>query len=248
MNKSEAGKQISPVPRSLATTSSVTTIVREAANEPVMPVREKLLVSAGILVSFAVLFLGLDRLIAQTGGAGAHVVNPETWIDAYIPFVPQFVFAYLLYYPWVLMPVPILRSRAEFYHAVSAFALCQLSASTIFLLFPSYMTRPAVIGDGLPYELLRDLYHLDNGCNLIPSLHVAHSMLVALFFRALRPKLFPIVAFGTVMISASTVLVKQHYFLDIPAGMALAIVAYYASVPVYHRLRNRSSSSQLSFL
>jgi membrane-associated phospholipid phosphatase len=248
MNMREAGKQSSPAPRSLATPSSVTPIVREAVNEPVLAAREKLLVSAGILVSFAVLFLSLDRLIAQTGGMGAHAVHPETWIDAYIPFVPQFVFAYLLYYPWVLLPVPILRSRAEFYHAVSAFSLVQLTASTIFLLFPSYMTRPVVIGDGIAHELLRDLYHLDNGCNLIPSLHVAHSMLVALFFRALRPKLFPIVAFGTAMISASTVLVKQHYFLDIPAGMALAIVAYYASVPVYHRLRNRSSSSQLCSL
>lgn len=248
MTKSEAGKQISPVPRSSVTTSSVTTIVRGAVDEPALASREKLLVSAAILVSFALLFLTLDRVIAQTGGVGIRTVNPETWIDVYIPFVPQFVFAYLLYYAWVVLPVPILRSRAEFYHAVSAFALTQLVASTVFILFPSYMTRPAVIGDGLAHELLRNLYHLDNGCNLIPSLHVAHSMLVALFFRALRPKLFPIVAFGTVMISASTVLVKQHYFLDIPAGMALAFGAYYASVPIYHRLRNRSSSSELCSL
>jgi membrane-associated phospholipid phosphatase len=248
MTKSEAGEQISPATRGSGSTASLATIDRGAVDEPVLAVREKLLVSAAILVSFAVLFLTLDRVIAQGGGLGTRSVNPETWIDAYIPFVPEFVFAYLLYYAWVVLPVPILRSRAEFYHAVSAFSVVQLVAATIFLLFPSYMTRPVVIGDGIQHELLRDLYHLDNGCNLIPSLHVAHSMLVALFFRALRPKLFPVVAFGTAMISASTVLVKQHYFLDIPAGMVLAFVAYYASVPIYHRLRNRSSSSQLCSL
>jgi membrane-associated phospholipid phosphatase len=191
-----------------------------------------------MLVTFAVMFLTLDRVIAQTGGLGVRGINPETEFDASIPFVPQFVFAYLLYYPWVLTPIPILRSRAQFYHAVSAFGLVQLVATTIFMLFPSHMTRPVIIGDGISHELLRVMYRLDNGFNLIPSLHVAHSMLVALFFRSLRPKLFPIVAFGTLMISVSTVFVKQHYFLDIPAGMALAIVAYYASVPIYYRLRH----------
>ena len=69
MNNSEAEMQISPAPRSSATPSSVTPIVGQAADEPVLAAREKLLVSAGILVSFAVLFLTLDRVIAQTGVA-----------------------------------------------------------------------------------------------------------------------------------------------------------------------------------
>lgn len=230
MTNSEAGKRTRALSR--------TPILRQWLDEPSLGIVEKMVVSFGMLASFAVMFLLLDRVIAQSGGMGARGINPETALDASIPFIPQFVLAYLLYYPWVLLPVPILRSRAQFYHAVSAFAVAQLVATTIFMIFPSHMTRPVVIGDGLTHELVRTLYRLDNGFNLIPSLHVAHSVLVALFFRALRPKLFPAVAMGTLLISVSTVLIKQHYFLDIPAGMALAIVSYYVSVPIYLRLRN----------
>jgi membrane-associated phospholipid phosphatase len=230
MTKSEAAERITHPARTRSRHPSL--------DEPSLGMREKVLVSFGMLASFAVMFLLLDRVIAQLGGVSVRGINPETAIDASIPFVPQFVLPYLLYYPWVMLPVPILRSRAEFYHAVSAFLVAQLVAMTIFMIFPSHMTRPAVVGDGLTHEMVRTLYRLDNGFNLIPSLHVAHSVLVALFFRALRPKLFPAVAAGTLLISVSTVLIKQHYFLDIPAGMALAIVSYYASVPIYLRLRN----------
>jgi membrane-associated phospholipid phosphatase len=159
----------------------------------------------------------------------AQALPLETRIDAYIPFRPEFVFAYFLYYPWLLWPL-VLRRREAFLRALGCFALMQLCAGVIFVLFPSHMVRPTAIPAGVAGDLVRFIYRMDMGWNVFPSLHVGHSVLVALlFWKHGPPKLFPIVALGSALISASTVLIKQHYVVDIPAGLLLAWLCYCAA-------------------
>jgi membrane-associated phospholipid phosphatase len=172
-------------------------------------------------------FLYIDARNA-TLGITAQALPLETRIDAYIPFRAEFVFAYFLYYPWLLWPLA-LRQREVFFRALGAFALMQLFAGVIFVLFPSHMVRPTAIPAGFAGDLVRFIYRMDMGWNVFPSLHVGHSVLVALLFWKHGPKLFPIVAIGSALISASTVLIKQHYVVDIPAGLALAWFCYCAA-------------------
>ncbi len=194
-------------------------------------------VAALLVAACGGVFMYVDHLNAQLVAKGAHFTDIELRLDAHIPLVPAFVFAYLLYYVWILLPVVALREREHFYHAVAAFTVLQLAAVVTFLVFPTYMTRPVVAGTGLARDLVRWLYSADQGCNLIPSLHVGHTVLVAMFFRAQRSRWFPLVALGTALISASTVLIKQHYLVDVPAGFAFAVAAYYVTVPISHRMR-----------
>ncbi len=179
---------------------------------------------------FSFIFLNEENvLIAANGGRFAIL---ETRWDAYIPFAPNFVFAYYLYYPWVLLPLPILRERQIFYHTIFAFALLQAAALASFVALPSKMVRPELVGDGLAMDMMRAMYKADPGFNLLPSLHVAHSTLVALVFWKYGRKYFPAVAAGTLLISLSTVFIKQHYVIDIPAGLAFAWVAFLLSDPM----------------
>lgn len=184
-----------------------------------------------------------NALIAARGGRFAIL---ETRWDAYIPFAPYFVFAYYLYYPWVLLPVPILRERHVFYHTIFAFALLQTIAIASFLALPSRMVRPELTGDGIAMEMMRAMYKADPGFNLLPSLHVAHSTLVALVFWKYGRKYFPAVAAGTMMISLSTVFIKQHYVIDIPVGFAYAWIAFVLTDPATRKAWAHRLSTQFS--
>lgn len=168
-------------------------------------------------------FLYIDDLLASRS---PEPVPLALGVDAYIPFVPSFIFAYVLYYPFLLLPAPVLRKRADFYSAFVAFSLMQVCAAVTFVLVPSRMERPEVTGEGLAADLVRWVYSLDQGWNVLPSLHVGHSVLVALIYWSYGRRWFVPVALGTVLICVSTVLVKQHYLVDIPAGAALAWVLY----------------------
>jgi membrane-associated phospholipid phosphatase len=186
---------------------------------------EKIVLTLLLIIVSGRAFLYIDGHNAATVST-ALSTGLASPLDASIPFVPWFVLAYLLYYAWVVLPLPILGRRAAFYHAWSAFALVQLSACLMFVTMPSQMIRTDPIPGGVPGAILRWLYRYDQGFNVFPSLHVAHSVLVALIFWQYRRDWFPLVGFGALLIAASTVLIKQHYLVDIPAGALLAMVCY----------------------
>jgi membrane-associated phospholipid phosphatase len=212
-----------------------TSDIRTEAAEAIVPIAERLTVGVGLLVIFAVLFLGVNQWTAQRVSDGAPSFYPEIAIDAYIPFVPIFVFGYTLYYAWLFLPMLLLRTRAQFYQVMIGFNLVQLPALLFFLLYPSRMTRPLVPGHDIASRLVHFLYRLDPGFNLLPSLHVGHSVLVALFFHTFRPK-STWVTMGSVLIIVSTVLIKQHVVLDVLSGIALAVAARMGAPAIYQRL------------
>ena len=173
-------------------------------------------------------FLYIDAHNAALNARHAQLAL-ETPLDALVPFVPAFMFAYLLYYPWVLLPLFVLHEREPFVRAILAFGLMLVLAGTVFIVFPSHMVRPTVQGSGLAADLTRMMFRLDMGWNVFPSLHVGHSSLVAMIFvRHGRKYALPVVL-GSSLISLSTVMVKQHYVVDVPAGFLLAWLCFWAS-------------------
>jgi membrane-associated phospholipid phosphatase len=73
------------------------------------------------------------------------------------------------------------------------------------------------------------------GMIAFPSFHVAWSVLLA--YAALPwKKAFPFVAFWNALVIVSTVLLGWHYLVDVPAGLALAIVALAAGELTHRRL------------
>jgi membrane-associated phospholipid phosphatase len=207
---------------------------------------EKVAVALALLVGYAIVFLIVDEWNARSSLASKLRIDPRSPLDAAIPFIPGYVYPYLAYYPWLLVPIPILRTRAQFYGAVYAFVSTQMVAVAIYLIFPSQMERPLVTGEGLTASLVRLVYEVDRGYNIVPSLHVAHSVLVALLYRSLDPRRFPWVALGSGVICASTVFIKQHYLLDIPAGFAVAVACYYPTMALSQRRASPSSDAACS--
>ena len=148
-------------------------------------------------------------------------------LDSAIPFVPSFILIYILAYPqWVLGYILICRDSEELcYRVMAGEIISKLICGLFFIFLPTTMSRPEVVGDGIFEKLTRLIYSLDAPDNLFPSVHCAESWLC--FRCALEAKSLPrAYKWGslvfTLLVFASTVLVKQHVLVDIPAALIVA--------------------------
>jgi len=187
---------------------------------------EKLLVTFVFIVIAAYGYFYANELNHTLKKTGDSSVNIKTRWDDWIPFIPEFVYPYYIYYPFMLLVVPISRTRIQFYHVVTAFAILEASAILTFILFPTKVIRPEIIPTDITTILIHNIFSLDLGYNLLPSLHVGHSVLVSVFFYVYYRKYFIPVFMVAISICLSTVFIKQHYVIDIPFGIIYALSAY----------------------
>ena len=159
--------------------------------------------------------------------ASAHAVPPPPWLitrlDAAIPFVPAAVWVYMTWHPssFLIFCAPRQQFRRLCFAEFTAFLLC----SVMHLAWSVSIERPVLDSlTGPSASALRLIYAVDKPVNLFPSFHAA----VALILLQLRPQ-SRLLRLGLVTwmiaICVSCVLTKQHYVLDVIAGLALGGVA-----------------------
>lgn len=150
------------------------------------------------------------------------------WDEA-IPRQPGWAFVYVLFYPALLLPFAFRSFRQDLnvFSRVSAGYLLQLLACAPMFLMPIRVWHDPVSGSGLAVELLRLIYAVDEGFNVFPSMHVSYVSYLACVGVKLggRRMILPLWGF-TALIMASTLLVKQHYIVDLPAGLALGVATH----------------------
>src|SRR5262249_45830980 len=120
--------------------------------------------------------------------------------------------------------------------SVLAYLMVWIVAYVCFLAYPTVASRPAkVIGEGFVAWGLRFLYSADPPYNCFPSLHVAHSFVSALTCWRVHRGVGIAAALGASLVGVSTLFTKQHYVLDVVAGMFLATAAYVVFLRSYPR-------------
>lgn len=167
--------------------------------------------------------------------------SPKIALDDKIPLLSVFIIPYIWSYAyWAMGPMAV--SKCEKNHFADFMAACLvacLAGVVALALFPTYMNR---VEEGLyktvenptVFDKLREFWYSLDGSemayNLLPSFHCLNSTLCYLGVAGRRelPLWFRVYSFiTTLLIYASTVFVKQHFFLDIPTGIALAAIAYF---------------------
>lgn len=155
-------------------------------------------------------------------------------IDRAIPFVPFFVLFYILaYLQWAWHYLYHYRkSREDAYHFAMTDVLGRLLCLVIFIVLPSAISRPEITGNDIWSKLTAQIYSVDTPSNLFPSLHCLSSWIC--FRAALKmksaPKWYaPSQLVFSILVFASTVLIKQHFVVDIPAGIAAAEIGWFLS-------------------
>src|SRR5205085_4886332 len=128
------------------------------------------------------------------------------------------VVPYYTYFPLLFFfSVVTARDRRLMYEGVVGYLTTAAIAFVTFLLVPSRMIQPDISScTSTLCRMLESMYRLDDGFNIIPSLHVAYSTLVWMFFRRYMPELTWHVGIVVFLIALSTLLLKRHYFVDVP--------------------------------
>lgn len=182
-------------------------------------------------ITMLVLYSGLDTRNAKLLAEGGFILVPRTALDDALSFWPWLVVPYYSYFALLLFfSVLTIRDRRLTYEGVVGYLTIAAIAFITFFFVPSRMLQPDI--SSCPSTLCRMLaamYRLDDGFNILPSLHVAYSTLVWLFFRRYMPELRWYVGMLVFLIALATVLLKRHYFVDIPAGIVLATVVFHAA-------------------
>ena len=166
---------------------------------------------------------------------------PKIALDDRIPIVSVFIIPYIWSYAyWAMGPMAVSKCEKEHFADYMAASLVSCLAGVLVLaFFPTYMDRVAeglFVAPANPtvFDRLRMFWYSLDGSetayNLLPSFHCINSTLcylgvagrkeIPVWFRA-----YSLVT--TLLIYASTMYVKQHFFLDIITGVALAVAAYF---------------------
>ncbi|HXS99092.1 MAG TPA: phosphatase PAP2 family protein [Elusimicrobiota bacterium] len=148
-------------------------------------------------------------------------VLPTTALDRLVPFVPGATPLYLSYFLFLPLVLFTLRDEASFRRTLGAMVLAGAASAAVFFLWPTVLVRPHA--DGFLFGLVTSL---DSGANCCPSQHVALACIAALGLRDDRSRWAAPGALWAAAICASTLLIKQHYVVDVAAGAALAAACF----------------------
>jgi membrane-associated phospholipid phosphatase len=153
---------------------------------------------------------------------------PELSLDGLLPLRPVWSLVYgALYAFLIVLPVLVVRQEEQIRRTVFAYLTVWIAAYVCFLLYPTVAPRPeTVYGEGFGLWGLRFLYDSDPPYNCFPSLHVAHSFVSALTCYRLHRGLGLFAILCALLVGLSTLYTKQHYVLDVVAGILLACAAY----------------------
>lgn len=156
-------------------------------------------------------------------------------IDDVIPFVDWFVIFYVLWYPFLIGVGLILLIKDK--HAYERYALMVIigftSSIIFFWIFPNGQDlRPTSFEeDNIFTRMIGMLYASDTNTNVLPSMHVYGSLVgMIAIIDSDRVDNFWFVLFVCVMgvlISASTVFIKQHSILDGIAAIVMCLPLYF---------------------
>ena len=185
-----------------------------------------LLLLVGWIVYFALYFLTENLIPAEA----CHLVHSR--LDDIIPFREEFVIVYCFWYLLVFgsLLYYLLYDRERFVRLQVYIMFTQAAAMIVYILWPSIQDlRPTVF----PREnfftwVLSLIYAFDTPTGVCPSLHVAYSMGIASTWLGDRYasrgwKIF--VTAAAVVISVSTMFVKQHSAVDVIAAVGLGLAA-----------------------
>lgn len=164
----------------------------------------------------------------------SHIIYSA--LDDKIPFCEYFIIPYVLWYLYIAVATfyTLAKSKKDFIHLSSMVYLGMFGSMIICTVYPSWhLLRPDIttMNDNIFTKLVLYLWEVDNPAVIFPSMHVlvAVNITVALIMAdCMRGKTWWKVAavIYTVLVSASTVLIKQHSILDV--FLALVFVLPYS--------------------
>jgi membrane-associated phospholipid phosphatase len=153
----------------------------------------------------------------------------RTRLDDAIPFWPWTSWCYLPFYAAIfLIAIAGFRRRRLFDRAVKAVLIVMFLGALGHLTVGAEYPRPVLHPPfpDLSYAFLAWVQHIDPPGNVFPSLHVAHTTMLALILREDRRRLGTVALVMATLLALSTLTTKQHFLADVISGYVLALLGW----------------------
>ena len=157
-----------------------------------------------------------------------------TPLDVAIPLIPEFVWIYHSFIPVIALSlITSVKSRKLFLSTMASFALATLILSVFFILIPAHYPREQwdIAGDSASAWLVAATRLIDGPGNCLPSGHNTFAWMLMLFMQhsfLVKKHHWVKLAYilWAVLISISTLTLKQHYIVDVLSGVVMAYFCY----------------------
>lgn len=153
-----------------------------------------------------------------------------TSLDLAVPFVAESVWIYLSHIAMLFTGWWWMRHGHACTRQFWAIVLCTVLATFYFLFFPTQIPRltlDMVEADPATRAAWAFLLSADKPTNCFPSMHVALSALTAVGLVRASGKWWPWAPLWTAAIALSTITTRQHVWLDVAGGLALALACWW---------------------
>lgn len=177
-----------------------------------------------------ILTLSLFALYTPVNTPRGEIYSFKTIVDDYIPLWTSFLIFYISYYVLLVFTFIYLFRKQKYgllKNTLVAAIICYSVTYIFYWFFQNGIERPVIINRNVFDAIYTWINSWLAPYNAFPSLHVATSVICAISFYKARSSLFKSVLIWAVLICASTVLTKQHYFLDIPGGVVIGCVSFW---------------------
>ncbi|MBQ2863537.1 MAG: phosphatidic acid phosphatase [Clostridia bacterium] len=180
----------------------------------------------------------------ELGLPGRIYFPVESVLDAYIPFCEWFFIPYLFWFLYLagMVVYGCLFDSFAFRRYMYFIMVSYTVTIFIYVLFPTCQNlRPAAFDrDNILTRMIAGFYEYDTNTNVCPSIHVLGSF--GVLYGAWHTKHFSTkfwrgtLSLVTVVVSMSTVFMKQHSVIDVFAALVLCVV----TIPVCHVLERNA--------
>lgn len=167
---------------------------------------------------------GLAYHIGRRYTGDASVI-PENALDAMITFNPNAVWLYLSFF--ILMPYAYMTcnlKRLLPLQMAMQFAACV--SGLIFVLYPTTLVYPNIMGENPSVSLLKALLWVDSSKNCLPSLHASLTLIsVWALWQPQRIWHNAFCVIWGILITYSIIQLRRHLSLDVGAGLIMGLLA-----------------------
>ncbi len=206
-------------------------LLRRSQSTPDKPgLMELVTVTSSLVVVLIIGYFFVNLRNNSLQASGYEFLTLHTIVDDWIPFVPEAVFFYYSYYIALFaLPIIAFGSRERLHIVIFGLFVTSLISYSSWALLPVKMMRPD-IAECMSFSCawVRGMYLTDRPFCVLPSMHAGHSTFIMLLMWRYHRRRFLPVALWCMGIIASAVLIKQHYFVDLPPGVIVGAVGFWA--------------------
>jgi membrane-associated phospholipid phosphatase len=179
--------------------------------------------------------IGIGMALVQTtvyfGIGHLHLARStellRTRFDDAIPFLPWTSWCYLPFYAGTfLIAIGGFRHKRLFNRTAVAVMMVMCLGALGHLFVGAEYPRPVLVPPypNLSYAFMAWVQHIDPPGNVFPSLHVAHTSMLAFLLLRDRPRLGRVAVVMATLLALSTLTTKQHFLADVLGGYTLAFL------------------------